>query len=110
VRIHLSETGFRLDVFHIEYGQTISPEGQRTLGNREGGDADLARAGAATTGPRKREVGHDRTGRAHLIAIVEVINLGRVEIDGLFHAAQAKGLGEKIVVGLRSARQRGDVV
>ena len=105
-----AEAGFGFDVLDIEGSQTIRPEGQRSFGHSESRHADLARAGATAPRAGEREIGHDRPGRAQLVAVIKVVNFGRVEVDGFFHAAQTEGLGEKVIVGLGPARQRGHVV
>ena len=55
-------------------------------------------AGTAAADIGEGEIGHDRAGRADLVAIIEVIDVGRIEIHGLLHAAQAERVGEELVV------------
>ena len=45
-----------------------------------------------------------------LVAIVEVIGIGGVKVDGPFHKLQAQGLGIKIKINLCAASDCGDVV
>src|SRR5690606_18393697 len=59
---------------------------------------------------REREIGHHRARRAELIRIVEMVDVGRVEVDGLLDPAQAELAGEEIIVLARIFRHRGDVM
>ena len=90
--------------------QALFPEAERTLRNRKDRRADFADARAALADVREREIGHDGAGRAVLVAVIEMIDVGRVEIDGLLDAAQAERVGEELVVLACIRRHRGDVV
>ena len=58
----------------------------------------------AGTDVREREIGHYGTRRTEFVGVVEMINIGRVEVYGLFDPAQAKLVGEEIVVLARIRR------
>ncbi len=83
---------------------------QRALGHGKDGGADLADAGPALADIREREIGHHRARRADLVGVIEVVDVGRVEIDGLLDPAQAELAGEECIVLARILRHRGDVV
>ena len=56
------------------------------------------------------EPGEDRAGRALLVAEVEVVGLGLVEVDGLLDQPQPEHVGVELDVLLRVARDHRDVV
>ena len=90
--------------------QTLAPERQAAVRDREVGQRGLADAGAAAAHALPREEGHRRAGRAGRRAVVEVIDARVVEIDGLLDEAQPQHLGVEVEVALRRAADRGDVV
>src|SRR4051794_33966454 len=73
----------------VELGQPIAPEAERALRDRVDRGADFTGTRAALRHLREREVGHDRTRRTGLVTVVEVIDVGSVEIDSLLDAAQS---------------------
>jgi hypothetical protein len=90
--------------------QALLPKSERSFGHREDGLRHLARAASTRSDVRKREIGHHRARGANLVPVVEVIDIRRVEIDGLLDPAQAERLGEEGVVHLGIRGHRGDVV
>jgi hypothetical protein len=56
------------------------------------------------------EEGQDRTGLAGLVAVVEVIGAGVVEVDGLLDQAQPENAGVKVEVALGRAGDGGHVM
>jgi hypothetical protein len=71
---------------------------------------DHARARAAASGPWELEPGQDRPGRAGLVAEVQVVGVGLVEVDGLLDEPQAQHARVEVDVRLRVSRDHGDVV
>jgi hypothetical protein len=67
-------------------------------------------AGAARPGARELEPREDRAGRALLVAEVQVVRVGGVEVDGLLHEAQAEDAGVELDVPARVAGDHRDVV
>ena len=61
-------------------------------------------------GVGEREEGHNGAGVPGLVAVVEVVGVGRVEVDGLLHEALAKGARVEVDVALRRAGDRSHVV
>jgi len=53
---------------------------------------------------REWEIGHDRAGGADFIAIIEVVDVRRIEIDGLLDAAQTERIGEELIVAACAGR------
>ena len=92
--------------------QTIRPETQRPFGHRERRRADLTGAmpagGHAAATVRERRP--DRAGRPNLGAVIEVIDVVVVEVDGLLDQAKAQRRPEEIQVGLGRVDRRGHVV
>ena len=68
--------------------------------------------GAGTTGGRAGELepGQDRARRAALIAEVQVVGLGCVEVDRLLDQPQAEHAGIEVDVALRITGDHRDVV
>jgi hypothetical protein len=92
-------------------GQARGPEVERLVG----GDAPLdgvdhAVAGLAPLRPGELEEGQDRARRAALVAEVEVIDVGLVEVDRLLDQAQAQDAGVEVDVAWGVGRDRGDVM
>jgi hypothetical protein len=71
---------------------------------------DHARAGAASGGAGELEPGEDRAGRAGLVAEVQVVGVGRVEVHGLLDHPQAEDVGIELDVLLRVGGDHRDVV
>ena len=84
--------------------EAIGPEVERRLRS----DPELERVdhpepGAPARGAGELEPGEDRSGRALLVAEVEVVRLGRVEVDGLLDEAEAEDVPRR---SRRSAERR----
>ena len=47
---------------------------------------------------REGEIGHDRSRCAEFVAVIKVVDLRIIEVDGFLHPAQAKIFGEKVAV------------
>ncbi len=90
--------------------EAMRPVADGAFRHAEHGLLGLADAEPARRHMVPREEGEDGAGRAGLIAIIEVIGAGIVEIDGLLHQPQAEGLGVELDIAARIAGNRGDVV
>jgi hypothetical protein len=79
-------------------------------GDTEGGVGDFAGAGGAfaDVGPGKE--GEDGAGGAEVVAEVEVVGAGVVEVDGALDEAEAEDLGVEVEISLRVGGDGGDVV
>src|SRR5690606_12424513 len=86
------------------------PEIDRARSDREGRHRDLPRTLPAAPRARPGEEGHDRPGRADLVAEVEVVGLRVVEVHRALDEPQPEEPDVEIEVPLRIARDRGDVV
>src|SRR5690606_41843831 len=86
------------------------PEIDRARSDREGRHRDLPRTLPAAPRARPGEEGHDRPGRADLVAEVEVVGLRVVEVHRALDEPQPEEPDVEIEVPLRVARDRGDVV
>ena len=87
------------------------PEVQSRLGSHaelERVDHPRARAPASRAG--ELEPGEDRARGALLVPEVQVVGLGRVEVDGLLDEPQAEDVGVEVDVPLRVAGDHRDVV
>ena len=49
-------------------------------------------------------------GPAGLVAVIEMIGAGIVEVDGLLHEAQPERAGVEVEIAARRSRDRGDMV
>ncbi len=105
-----AEDRFSLHATDTLSNQALLPETKRSFRDRELGFADFADTGPSGHYMGKGKVGHDRSGRAQLITVIEVVDTGLVEVDRLLHPAQAERVGEKPVVLLRVRRHRSDVM
>ena len=90
--------------------QPVCPPAQAALWHGKPRYADFARTRAAPACVWKGKIGHHRAGRAHLVAVIQVVDLGCIKIDGFFHPAQTQHLCEKIIIFLRPRCNRGDVM
>ena len=94
------------------FRETGPPHIQRTGRHREGRRDDLAdalpadRHAAILIGERRPE----RARRAPLVAVVEVVDVMVVEVDGLLDQAQTEQPDAEVEVVLRGVDGRGDVV
>ena len=110
MQLAFAERFVALEPVDVELVQPLDPERQRALRHGEHGLADLAGAGPAARDVGKREIGHHPARPAELVAVVEVVDLGRIEIHCLLDAAQPERPGEERIVLRRGAGKRGDVV
>ncbi|MGC3974958.1 MAG: hypothetical protein QM771_11315 [Nitrospira sp.] len=106
----LAETFGVGDIAHALVGEALFPIRQSAFRHREHRRANFAHAMPAHADVGEREIGHHRTRRADLVGIIEMVDVRRIEIDGLLHPAQAELLGEELIVAACIARHRGDVV
>ncbi len=87
------------------------PEVQRGVARDPPGDGvDHARAVAAGHRSGELEERHDRAGRAVLVAVVEVVDVRCVVVDGLLDESQAERAGVEVHVARCVGGDRGDVV
>ena len=71
---------------------------------------DFAGAGVSAVGVGPGEEGQDGAGRSGVVAEVEVVGAGVVEVDGALDEAEAENLGVEIEVALGVGGDGGDVV
>ena len=90
--------------------EALLPEGEGVGGDAEGGVGDFAGAGGAATDAGPGEEGEDGAGGAEVVAEVEVVGAGVVEVDGALDEAEAEDLGVEVEVGLGVGGDGGDVV
>ncbi|QTK80645.1 hypothetical protein AT6N2_C3144 [Agrobacterium tumefaciens] len=100
----VAESFVRFQTIDAGPGKTVLPVTERPFRHRKQRRPHLPGAGAAAGNMREREIGHDGAGRADFIAIIEMIDIGRVKIHRLLHPAQAERIGEKTVVLARACR------
>ena len=97
-------------VRHALLDETVRPVADGALRHPEHGLLGLADAEPARSGMLPREEGQDRAGLAGLVAVVEVVGAGIVEVDGLLDQAQAERAGVEVEVAAGRARDGRDVV
>src|SRR5215207_45908 len=90
--------------------EPLEPEAERARQHRERRHGDLAGTLAAWLGTKPREEGHDAAWRADLVAVVQMVGLRVVEVDGALHEPQPEQASEEVDVALRVAGDRADVV
>ena len=78
--------------------------------NAEGSPDDFAGAGVAASAVRPREKGEDGTGRAGIVAEVEVIGPWIVKVDRALDETQSQDFGVKVQVCLRIGSDCSNVV
>ncbi|UUO01006.1 hypothetical protein M4D79_20185 [Mycolicibacterium novocastrense] len=102
--------GARLTDRDIQGRQPVPPPAQRRLRHRQrhGGGLPGAAAPGREAGPWKE--GDQRSGSAGLVAEVQVVAVGGVEVDRLLHQPQAQHLAVEVDVALRVRGDRRDVV
>ena len=71
---------------------------------------DHAVAGTAIRGARELEEGEDRAGRAALVAEVQVVDVGLIEVDRLLDQAQSQDARIEVDVARGVRGDRRDVV
>jgi len=76
----------------------------------ERGRRDLAQTDTAAGGARPDEEGHDRARPSELVAVVEVVRAGVVEVDRLLDQPQAQHPDVEVDVALGVAGDRGHMV
>src|SRR5215510_11046409 len=79
-------------------------------GTRKGGLFGQPVAVASRCGVLPREEGEDRAGMALLVAVVEVVRAGVIEIDGLLHEAEPQDARVKLQVSGCAPGDGGDVM
>ena len=94
----LPEPHALLEPPHAQPRQPLRPGRKTVFRHGEDGRSHLANARAASARPREREICHHRTRRAVFIAVVEVVDVGGIEVHGLLDAPQSEGVGEKCIV------------
>jgi hypothetical protein len=91
--------------------QARRPEGERVGGGHAPLDGvDHPRAGVARRCAGELEEGQDRAGRAALVAEVQVVDVGLVEVDRLLDEAQPEQARVEVDVAWSVAGDGGDVV
>ena len=90
--------------------QALLPVVDGALRDAEGGVGDLTGAGVSAAGVRPGEEGQDGAGRSGVVAEIEVVGAGVVEVDGALDEAKAEDLGVEVEVALRVRGDGGDVV
>ena len=106
----LTEEGVGAELLHALFRQSFLPEAERAL--RYGEHRFRNFTGTATTFAHigKGEIGHDRAGIADFVAIIEVVDIGSIEVDGLLDPAQTESLRKEAVVFLGIRGHRGNVM
>ena len=90
--------------------QSLDPERQRAFRHGENGFADLAGARATAGDVDKDKISHHAAWQANLVAVIEVVDRGLVEIDRLLHPPETEGPREERVVDAGVRGQRRHVV
>ena len=95
----------------VGIGQACCPEVERLLGRHAPLDGvDHAVAGLAEGRAGELEEGQDRARGAALVAEVQVVDVGLVEVDRLLDQAQAEHARVEVDVARSVGGDRGDVV
>ena len=94
----------------VKVDEALLPEGEGCGGDAEAGVGDFAGAGGAASGAGPGEEGEDGARGAEVVAEVEVVGAGVVEVDGALDEAEAEALGVEVEVGLGVGGDGGDVV
>ena len=92
------------------FNETVRPVAERASRHAERGLLGLADTAAACRCAVPREEGEDCTGMAGLVAIIEVIGAGIVEIDGLLDEAETERPGVKVEVSPGVTCNGGDMM
>ena len=106
----LAECPDRTRGFEPPSGQAFSPKAQGTGGNGEGGGRRLPDPLAPLVGAGPREEGEDGSRVSRRIAVIEVVGVRIVIVDGQLHQPQAEDSGVEIQVPLRVAGDRRHVM
>src|SRR5262249_55484631 len=99
-----------LGAFDAELAKAARPVGQRPAGNpkRDHRHPPAALRAAGQMGPGEER--HRRPRRTQPVAVVKVICIGHVEVDGLLHEPEAEHTDVEIHVALRAAGDGGYVM
>jgi len=90
--------------------EPVAPEFEAVLSDRESGCVEEAGSMVSSLDVRPREEGHDGAGASRIVAVVEVVGSGVVEVDGLLDEAEAEDSGVELDVACGVAGDGGDVV
>src|ERR1700687_383840 len=96
--------------FHVEVTKTAGPELQRAGRDRERDHGHLPAARAPPGQVRPPEEGHRASWRAEVIAEIDVVGVGHVEVDGLLYEAETQHADVKVDVLLHVTRDARHVV
>ncbi len=94
----------------VKVDEALLPVGEGRGGDAEGSVGDFADAGGAAADAGPGEEGEDGAGGAEVVAEVEVVGAGVVEVDGALDEAEAEALGIEVEVGLGVGGDGSDVV
>ena len=97
-------------VRHALLDEAVGPEADRFLRHPERRLLRLADSGPSRRHMGPGEEGQDGAGPPGLVAEIEVIGAGIVEVDGLLDEPQAERPGVEVAVAAGVAGDRGDVV
>ena len=86
---------------HALLDEAMRPVAEGAFGHAERGLLGLADAEPARRGMLPREEGQDRAGPARLVAVIEVVGAGIVEVDGLLDEPKAERAGVEVEVAAR---------
>ena len=100
----------RADVLHAVTQQSLDPESQRVRRDRERRHGNLAWPNASALRARPRKKGDQAARMSNLIAVVKMVCLWIIEVDGALHQSQPKHAGVEVDVALRVTADRGDVM
>src|SRR6266446_6256949 len=95
---------------HMICTQSLFPKCHRILWNGEADGGHLPAPPSASSRSRPGEKGNDGSRTPDVIAKIEMITPGIVEIYSRFDQMQPERLGVKVEIALRISRNRGDVV
>src|SRR5205807_3407064 len=90
-------------------GKPHHPVFERSLRHRESHRIDHPAAAPAAIGQSERKKGEDRAGTPGLVAKVEMIGAGIVEVHGFLDEAKAQNRSVEVEIRLRINSDRGDV-
>src|SRR5713226_4215410 len=96
--------------FHVEVAKTAGPELQRAVRDRERDHGHLPAARRPPGQVRPAEEGHRAARCADVVAEINVIGVGHVEVDGLLYEAKTQDADVEVDVLLHVTRDAGHVV
>ncbi len=85
---------------HALLDEALFPKSEGGGGDAEGGVGDFAGTGGAATDPGPGKEREDGAWAAEVVAEVEVVGSGVVEVDGPLDEAEAEDLGVEVEIGL----------